>query len=69
VRNGGEFPTERIFQVVDGQSGSSVHGSRHMPIWGYEFFGAEADEAVAHRDATEKVDRLVTYLRTIQQGK
>jgi hypothetical protein len=40
-----------------------------MPIWGYEFFGAEADEAVAHRDATEKVDRLVTYLRTIQQGK
>jgi mono/diheme cytochrome c family protein len=69
VRNGGEFPTERIFQVIDGQSGSTVHGSRHMPVWGYEFFGAEADDAVAHRDATGKVDRLVTYLRTIQQGK
>jgi mono/diheme cytochrome c family protein len=68
-RNGGEFPTERIFQVIDGQSGSTVHGSRHMPVWGYEFFGAEADDAVAHRDATGKVDRLVTYLRTIQQGK
>lgn len=69
VRNGGEFPTERIYQVIDGQSGNSVHGSRHMPVWGYEFFGTEADDALAHRDAIGKVDRLVTYLRTIQQPK
>lgn len=69
ARNGGEFPAERIFQIIDGQSGSSVHGTRHMPVWGYEFFGTEADDAAAHRDAIGKVDRLVMYLRTIQQPK
>jgi len=69
VRNGGEFPTARIFQVIDGQSGSNVHGERHMPVWGYEFFGADPDDAKAHLDATQKVDRLVMYLRTIQVEK
>ena len=69
ARNGGEFPTERIFQVIDGQSGGSVHGVRHMPVWGYEFFGSEPDDAKAHLDATRKVDRLVMYLRTVQAKK
>jgi len=69
ARNGGEFPIERIFQAIDGQSGTSVHGVRHMPMWGYEFFGSEPDDAEAHRDATQKVDRLVMFLRTIQATK
>ena len=69
VRNAGQFPTERIFQVIDGQSASTVHGVRHMPVWGYEFFGSESDDAKAHLNATQKVDRLVMYLRTIQVEK
>jgi mono/diheme cytochrome c family protein len=69
VRNGGEFPTERVFQVIDGQAGNSVHGARHMPVWGYEFFGPEPDDAKAHLTASQKVDRLVTYLREIQVHK
>jgi len=69
VRNGGEYPTERIFQVIDGQSGTNVHGERHMPIWGYEFFGPEADDAKAHLTASQKVDRLVHYLRVLQAEK
>ena len=67
ARNHGEFPTDRIFQVIDGQSGSSVHGVRHMPV--YEFFGPEPDDAEAHLNATQKVDRLVMYLRTLQVEK
>jgi mono/diheme cytochrome c family protein len=67
ARNGGDFPTERVFQVIDGSSASSAHGTRHMPVWGYEFFGEETDDAAAHRDAIGKVDRLVEYLRFIQQ--
>jgi len=69
ARNGGQFPAERVFQVIDGQSGSSVHGERHMPVWGYEFFGSQPDDAKAHLDATQKVDRLVMYLRTLQTEK
>src|SRR5665213_186398 len=39
-RNEGTFPAERIYRVIDGQSDILAHGARHMPIWGYEFFGA-----------------------------
>jgi mono/diheme cytochrome c family protein len=66
-RRGGEFPEREIFQVIDGQADLSGHGPRHMPVWGYEFFGDDADDEVAHRRATEKVDRLVAYLRSIQR--
>lgn len=67
-RRGGEFPELEIFRIIDGQSDLAGHGPRHMPIWGYEFFGDDADDEVAHRRATDKVDRLVAYLRSIQRS-
>jgi hypothetical protein len=67
ARRRGEFPELEIFRIIDGQSQLAAHGSRHMPVWGYEFFGAEADDEVAHRRAVEKVDQLVAYLRSIQR--
>jgi mono/diheme cytochrome c family protein len=66
-RRGGEFPELEIFRIIDGQSDLAGHGPRHMPVWGYEFFGDDADDEVAHRRATDKVDRLVAYLRSIQR--
>ncbi|MEJ0039886.1 MAG: cytochrome c [Gammaproteobacteria bacterium] len=66
-RHGGEFPELEIFRIIDGQSDLAGHGPRHMPVWGYEFFGDDADDEVAHRRATDKVDRLVAYLRSIQR--
>jgi len=66
-RRGGEFPELEIFRIIDGQSEMASHGARHMPVWGYEFFGDDEDDEVAHRRATDKVDRLVAYLRSIQR--
>ena len=67
-RRGGEFPELEIFRIIDGQSEASSHGPRHMPVWGYEFFGDDAaDDEEAHRRATDKVDRLVAYLHSIQR--
>jgi mono/diheme cytochrome c family protein len=66
-RRGGDFPELEIFRIIDGQSESASQGPRHMPVWGYEFFGDDADDEVAHRRATDKVDRLVAYLRSIQR--
>jgi len=66
-RRGGQFPELEVFRIIDGQSELAGHGPRHMPVWGYEFFGDDADDEVAHRRATEKVDRLVAYLRSLQQ--
>lgn len=66
-RRGGSFPVDEVYRIIDGQSNLPAHGPRHMPVWGYEFFGEDADDAVAHREATEKIDRLVRYLQSIQR--
>jgi mono/diheme cytochrome c family protein len=67
ARRGGTFPNVEIFQIVDGQADLSAHGPRHMPVWGYEFFGEDADDQAAHARASAKVERLVQYLRSIQR--
>lgn len=62
---GCRFPAAEVFQIIDGQSADDA-GKRHMPIWGYEFFGDEADDAQAHQEAIDRVSRLVGYLRSVQ---
>jgi mono/diheme cytochrome c family protein len=67
ARRGGQFPEDEIYRIIDGQSQSLAHGARHMPVWGYEFFGDEADDETAHRDADRTIRRLVKYLESIQR--
>jgi mono/diheme cytochrome c family protein len=67
ARRHGEFPGLEVFRIIDGQSELAAHGPRHMPVWGYEFFGDDADDEIAHRRASGKIDRLVEYLRSIQR--
>ncbi len=65
--HGGQFPEDEIFRIIDGQAEIPAHGSRHMPVWGYEFFGQQADDERAHAEATEKVKALVNYVRKLQR--
>ena len=69
ARRGGAFPDDEVYRIIDGQSDLQAHGPRHMPVWGYEFFGDDADDEVAHRQATQRVDLLVSYLRSIQRAE
>jgi mono/diheme cytochrome c family protein len=32
--NGGVFPFDRTYQVIDGRKEVQVHGPREMPVWG-----------------------------------
>ena len=68
ARRGGRFPDDEIYQIIDGQAPLAAHGSRHMPVWGYEFFGDEGDDESAHAQAADRVDRLVAWLRGIQRS-
>jgi mono/diheme cytochrome c family protein len=36
-RQGGVFPDEQIRRIIDGRNVLVPHGSREMPVWGYEF--------------------------------
>ena len=63
-RNGGLFPRERVYRIIEGGDISS-HGSREMPVWGDIFRnmpGASADAAVKAR-----IDAIVRYLEGIQE--
>lgn len=69
ARNGGTFPTEQVYRMIDGQADNSSHGPRHMPVWGYEFFGDDSDDKAAHAQAERTIDRLVRYLESIQRSE
>jgi mono/diheme cytochrome c family protein len=36
-RNNGAFPTDTLYQTIDGTKVVAAHGSRDMPIWGERF--------------------------------
>lgn len=39
-KNGGVFPTARVYAVIDGREDVKAHGSRDMPIWGTDYQAA-----------------------------
>jgi len=65
-RNGGRFPAQAIRETIDGRSPVLAHGSRTMPVWGYEFWVEEGADITAESDARELIRRLVAYLESIQ---
>ena len=36
-RNGGTFPFQRIYNIIDGSEIIGAHGTRQMPIWGQTY--------------------------------
>lgn len=63
-RNGGMFPSERVYRIIDGRDVAS-HGDREMPVWGDAFreaFGGSSAAAVKAR-----IDAIVRYLQSIQE--
>lgn len=70
--NGGVFPSQRVYDVIDGRKDVPAHGPRDMPIWGsdysvkgqgvYDAFGAVDPEAFARL----RILALVDYLNRIQ---
>jgi mono/diheme cytochrome c family protein len=68
VRRGGRFDAREIYKIIDGQSSDDFYDHRHMPAWGYEFYGDEAEDQQAHQRASDRVNSLVTYLERIQRS-
>lgn len=65
--HGGDFPADQVSRIIDGQAEILAHGTRHMPVWGKEFSGQQADDERARSEATEKVKALVNYVRKLQR--
>lgn len=67
ARNGGTFPTERVRDFIDGQTLPRAHGTRAMPVWGWDFYAISREDPARRQRAAELIDRLVEFLRSIQR--
>lgn len=75
--NGGVFPVERIFAVIDGRAQIASHGSRDMPIWGTRYAASAAEHFMSvpyvgvppnlEAYIRTRILNLINYLRRIQQ--
>jgi len=77
-RNGGVFPAQRAYEIIDGRQEVSAHGPRTMPVWGKEYQATVPDlpqEVPAgtfdFRATTvrAKIHALVDYLFRLQDMK
>jgi mono/diheme cytochrome c family protein len=70
--NGGTFPEKRVFQIIDGIEAVKAHGTREMPVWG-EVFEVQSsnsyNRAETQREVRERIQRLVDYLKSIQESE
>ena len=67
-RRYGEFPAGRIAESIDGRGlVITAHGTREMPVWGYELWVEEGGDIVAESDVRDVIAKLVGYLRSIQR--
>jgi mono/diheme cytochrome c family protein len=69
ARHGGTFPADRIREIVDGRAAFVAHGTRKMPVWGFEFHTGMSDSALARKRADQAVGRLVDHLETLQRDR
>jgi mono/diheme cytochrome c family protein len=66
-RMGDGFPEEVLRKIIDGRNVVIYHGTRYMPVWGYEFWVEEGADDAARQRVDRIVAQLVEYLRSIQQ--
>ena len=63
----GEFDANLMRKIIDGREIVVIHGTRYMPVWGYEFWIEEGADEEAKERVYTIVDNLVDYIRSIQK--
>jgi mono/diheme cytochrome c family protein len=66
LRRGGVFPEVELREVIDGRRRVRAHGPANMPLWG-DVFSRERAGPQHETEIRDKVESLVTYLKSIQQ--
>jgi mono/diheme cytochrome c family protein len=59
----GQFPSDRVRNVLEGTQTPAAHGSHEMPVWGPVFHQVEADQDLGE----VRVQNLVTYIESLQR--
>ena len=70
--NGGVFPFDRVYQIIDGRQVLESHGTRDMPVWGRTFRLQSSlffDSRIPHdseSSARSRILALTEYLYRLQ---
>ena len=65
-QHGGEFPTLRVMQLIDGRETVRAHGDSDMPVWG-ELLESPVGGVVGAEPSTRSIVMQITdHLRSIQ---
>lgn len=70
-RNGGKYPVQKIYEIIEGSSVIAAHGTRDMPLWG-DRYRKEPDPqtpdqaSLANDLAQQRILSLVYYVGTMQ---
>jgi hypothetical protein len=68
-RYGGEFPVARVRDVIDGRGiDMNAHGTRTMPVWGYEFWVEEGGDRAAQTAVRDAIAKIVEHLKSLQRS-
>jgi len=59
--NGGVFPVQKVYEIIDGRNPIPSHGTREMPIWGNAFLSFGPEYIVRNR-----ILAIVDYLDRLQ---
>lgn len=70
-KNGGVFPLEHVYAVIDGRQEVKVHGPRDMPIWGRDYQIKTGEHYVDMNHDPEvfvrgRIFALIDYLNRMQ---
>jgi mono/diheme cytochrome c family protein len=69
--NGGVFPANKVFSLIDGRAEMAGHGPREMPVWGEDYLsqaGREYDDYPINREAfvRGRILALIDHLYQLQ---
>lgn len=63
TKHAGEFPRQRLRNILEGTEGPVAHGSQKMPVWGPVFHEIDADQDLGH----VRIDNVVKYVQSLQK--
>ncbi|HTV83033.1 MAG TPA: cytochrome c [Acidobacteriaceae bacterium] len=65
--NGGKFPDDHIYTVLQFGVETPAHGTKDMPVWGPALRSLNQGNSTAGMIEQQRISNLTHYLRTLQQ--
>ena len=66
-RRGADYRDATLRKIIDGREIIIYHGTRYMPVWGYEFWVEEGADEAAEASVETIIENLIDYIESLQR--